>query len=246
MQNIAGLNGGKLIGFSEFTLTIDPQAGTRSSSETSFLQESLSSSTLQVYHESIAQKIIFSEEKTATGVKVVTAGTEYTLSAIKEVILAPGVVFMATSTLPRSCGWEKLPQSLRSGLSNSTLTTLRKFPSDWPEIEILPLAATTATVTDTDNYFSVSIAVLTTTSRGNITINSTNTMDNPLVSPNWLLTTTDQELAIQGFKRAREIANATGIIVGPETSPGPQVQTDAQILEFIKESLAPIHHAVAT
>ncbi|KAL9591441.1 MAG: hypothetical protein Q9179_007720, partial [Wetmoreana sp. 5 TL-2023] len=104
MQNIAGLNGGKLIGFSEFTLTIDPQAGTRSSSETSFLQESLSSSTLQVYHESIAQKIIFSEEKTATGVKVVTAGTEYTLSAIKEVILAPGVVFMATSTLPRSCG----------------------------------------------------------------------------------------------------------------------------------------------
>ncbi|KAL9591440.1 MAG: hypothetical protein Q9179_007719 [Wetmoreana sp. 5 TL-2023] len=71
-------------------------------------------------------------------------------------------------------------------------------------------------------------------------------MDNPLVSPNWLLTTTDQELAIQGFKRAREIANATGIIVGPETSPGPQVQTDAQILEFIKESLAPIHHAVAT
>lgn len=143
-------------------------------------------------------------------------------------------------------GWEKVPKSLRSDLSNSTLSDLKQFPPDWPELELLPLAATTATVTDSDNYFSVSIAVLTTTSRGNVTINSTDTNDNPLVSPNWLLTKTDQELAVQGFKRAREIANATGITVGPETSPGPLTETDAQILEYIKQSLAPIHHASAT
>ena len=92
LQNIAGLNSGKLIGFSEVTLTIDPQSGTRSSSETSFLQDSIATSTLQVYQKTLAQKIIFDEKKTATGVKVVTAGTEYTLSATKEVILAAGVV----------------------------------------------------------------------------------------------------------------------------------------------------------
>ena len=143
-------------------------------------------------------------------------------------------------------GWEKLPKPLRSGLSNSTLSELSQFPSDWPELELLPLASTTATVTDTDNYFSVSIAVLATTSRGNVTINSTDTNDNPLVSPNWLLTKADQELAVQGFKRAREIAMATGMTIGPETSPGPLTQTDAQILEYIKQDLAPIHHASAT
>ena len=99
---------------------------------------------------------------------------------------------------------------------------------------------------DTDNYFSVSIVVLATTSRGNVTINSTDTNDNPLVSPNWLLTKADQELAIQGFKRAREIANMTGITIGPETSPGTQTQTNAQILEYIKQNLAPIHHASGT
>ncbi|KAK3173823.1 hypothetical protein OEA41_007155 [Lepraria neglecta] len=143
-------------------------------------------------------------------------------------------------------GWEKLPQSLRSQLSSSTLSDLSQFPSDWPELELLPLAATTATVPDTDNYASVSIAVLTTTSRGNVTINSTDTNDNPLVSPNWLLTITDQELAVQGFKRARQIANATGITIGPEFSPGPETQTDAQILEYIKQNLVPIHHASAT
>ena len=96
LQNLKGLNSGILIGFSEPTLTIDPQAATRSSSETSFLQDSMATSTLLVYQKTLAQKIIFDEKKTATGVQVVTAGSEYTLSATKEVILAAGVVFLIT------------------------------------------------------------------------------------------------------------------------------------------------------
>lgn len=92
LQNIAGLNSGKLLGFSEFTFTLDPEAGTRSSSETSFLQESISSSSLQVYQKTIAQKILFDEKKTATGVNVITAGILYSLFAKKEIILAAGVV----------------------------------------------------------------------------------------------------------------------------------------------------------
>ena len=79
-----------------------------------------------------------------------------------------------------------------------------------------------------------------------MTINSTDTNENPLVCPNWLTTTTDQELAVQGFRRAREIAKATGITVGAEVSPGIQAQTDAQILEFIKQNVGTIHHASAT
>ena len=38
----------------------------------------------------------------------------------------------------------------------------------------------------------------------------------------------------------------TGITVGPEVLPGPNVQSDADILEFIQESVGPIHHASAT
>lgn len=146
----------------------------------------------------------------------------------------------------RRIGWEKIPNSLRSGMSKTTLTDLSRFPSDWPELELLPLAASAAPAADSDNYASVSIAILATTSRGNVTIRSADTNDNPVVSPNWLLTTTDQEIAVQGFKRARQIAKATSIVVGPEVFPGPQVQTDEQILEFIRQTLAPIHHASAT
>ena len=33
--------------------------------------------------------------------------------------------------------WEKIPQSLRSSLSNGTLAALAIYPADWPELEYL-------------------------------------------------------------------------------------------------------------
>jgi len=85
-----------------------------------------------------------------------------------------------------------------------------------------------------------------TTSRGNVTINSTDTANNPVVSVNWLSTSTDQQLAIQGVRRARVLANSFGVVSGPEIAPGPAVQSDAQILSYIQLSVGPSHHAVAT
>ena len=92
LKNIAGLNSGQLLGFSEFTITVDPSSGTRSSSETSFLQEAISSTTLLIYQQTLATKILFDTDRVATGVNVETAGRKYTLSAKREVILAAGVV----------------------------------------------------------------------------------------------------------------------------------------------------------
>ena len=149
-------------------------------------------------------------------------------------------------TIDSSIGWEKIPRSLRGGLSNATLTDLARYPGDWPELELLPLASAAAPAENNDNYAITSIALLTTTSRGNVTISSDDTNYNPVVTLNWLLTATDREVAVAGFKRARQLAAATGITVGPEVLPGPQVQTDQQILEFIRGTVGPIHHASAT
>ena len=86
-----------------------------------------------------------------------------------------------------------------------------------------------------------------TTARGNVTINSTDTAQNPLVNTNWLGTLTDQQLAIQGVKRAREIIEAFAEIVdGEEVAPGAGVQSDEQILEYLRETVVTIHHAAAT
>lgn len=99
-KEIPGFNSGNLLGFSEFTLTIDPRAATRSSSETSFLQATLRNSTLQVYQQTLAKRIVFNtENKSAIGVEVSTAGVQYYLAARKEVILAAGVVCYTTKEI---------------------------------------------------------------------------------------------------------------------------------------------------
>ena len=123
---------------------------------------------------------------------------------------------------------------------------LADFPPDWPELELLPLALSNVPVPDNRNYVSFAIAEVAPLSRGNVTINSTEMVDQPLISLNWLLSRTDQEVVIAGFKVARDIAKESNITVGEEFAPGPSVQTDDQILEAIKNFAAPIYHAVGT
>lgn len=319
LKEIAGLNSGKLLGWSEMTYTRDPKAAVRSSSETSFLQQALATTTLHVYHVTTAKSIVFDSNKKATAVKVSTAGSKvYTLSANKEVIVSAGALrspqmlmvsgigpeaklnslgievvsnlqgvgqnlqdqpwfpltyrtnvttlmqlanpavyqqavtdYLTNQTGPLDApagnvfGWEKLPSNLRSHLSNRSQSDLSNYPVDWPELELLTVGASTIPVNDTGDYITISAGLDTFTSRGSVTINSTDTSNNPVVNPNWLSTTTDQELAIQAFKRLQQLANATGITRG-DFSPGPAVQTDAQILKFIGSVLSPLHHAAAT
>lgn len=97
MKQINGLNSGSLLGSSYATLTIDPKNAHRSTSESSFLQAALNAGApLTVYKNTMAQKILFSSNKTATGVQVQTAGTfgtpsvNFTLTARKEVIVSAG------------------------------------------------------------------------------------------------------------------------------------------------------------
>ena len=97
----------------------------------------------------------------------------------------------------------------------------------------------------TGNYAAVGVVLMKSTSRGNVTINSTDTSDNPVVSVNWLLTSTDQQLAIQGVRRARDLSASYGVTTA-EIAPGPAVQSDADILDFVKLTVGPSHHAVAT
>ncbi|CAJ2503177.1 Uu.00g105710.m01.CDS01 [Anthostomella pinea] len=87
---IDGLNSGKLIGQSYGTFTIDGDTMIRSSSETAFLRQGLDNPDLTVYQLALAKKILFDDDKKATGVVVDTEGLEYTLSARKEVIVSAG------------------------------------------------------------------------------------------------------------------------------------------------------------
>ncbi|KAK7973251.1 alcohol oxidase [Apiospora saccharicola] len=89
---IDGFNSGKLLGQSYSVFTIDPSKGIRDSSETSFLRKGLEYDTYTVYPLTLAKRILFDDQKRATGVVVDTQGAEYTLPANKEVILSAGFV----------------------------------------------------------------------------------------------------------------------------------------------------------
>ena len=149
-------------------------------------------------------------------------------------------------------GYEKLPN--RSNFSAATNTSLDQFPSDWPEVGYLPIETYTgyndnpssSMLRDGINYGSIVAVLYAPLSRGNVTIHSADTSDLPVISPNWLTDPADVEVAISGFRRARQVFENMNITIGPEKLPGPAVQTDEDILTFVQQSGSQLYHAAAT
>lgn len=86
-------------------------------------------------------------------------------------------------------------------------------------------------------------------SRGNVTINSADAAKPLVINPNWLADPQDQAIVVAGFKRARQIFHTSAmapILIGPENFPGVAVQTDAQILNIIRQSFTTVFHASCT
>jgi choline dehydrogenase len=93
-RQLNGLNSGELIGYATSTVAIDPEYGTRSSSETSFLQLAAKQSSIKIYPNSIADRVLFDEHKKANGVLIRTNSLYqsflYQLNANREVIVSAG------------------------------------------------------------------------------------------------------------------------------------------------------------
>lgn len=153
--------------------------------------------------------------------------------------------------------WEKLPATSRSNFTSRTKTDLATFPPDWPEIEFLASSAylglqenyVTDAPHDSNQYGSLNVALITPLSRGNISISSSDTADQPVINPSWLTHPTDQQVAIAAYKRAREVFATPvmqEVIIGPEVFPGAHVQTDEEILNIIKLSFNTVYHASGT
>ena len=153
-------------------------------------------------------------------------------------------------------GFERLPATIRSSLSLATQKALNDiFPADWPDLEFLPTSGFGGNQTDYQtedpldgfNYATVATALVAPLSRGNILINSTSMSDPPLINPNWLTDPADIEVAMAAFKRQQQVwDHMSSLTIGEEYFPGLSVQSDAENLQFIRESLAPIWHAAAT
>ncbi|KAF2820096.1 choline dehydrogenase [Ophiobolus disseminans] len=144
--------------------------------------------------------------------------------------------------------FEKLPASFRKGFSPRTAKALSEFPADWPEIEYIAPGFPSGSP-NFSTIGSVSATLLAPLSRGNVTISSASILDPPVINLGWLTDPADGEVLVAAFKRVRELWNSSaiaGVVAGPEIVPGAAVNTDADILNFIKQSAQPIWHASST
>ena len=163
---------------------------------------------------------------------------------------------LTISPTPGMFGWEKLPMSYRASLSTAAREALAEnFPNDWPELEFLSangvLGYNTnyeiADPVDGYNYASMATALVAPMSRGNVSINSTRMNDPPLINPNWLTDPMDVEVAIAAFKRQRDVwSPMSNLTIGEEQLPGPLVQSNEEILAFIRKGVGPVWHAAST
>lgn len=86
------------------------------------------------------------------------------------------------------------------------------------------------------------------TSRGAVTLSSANPDDAPIVDPNYLATENDMAVSVAGFKMMRKVFDAPAFngILEDEQLPGPSVQTDAEIRDYIRTWAKTDYHPVGS
>ncbi|KAF1925621.1 GMC oxidoreductase [Didymella exigua CBS 183.55] len=151
--------------------------------------------------------------------------------------------------------WEKAPRNL---ITPAAASALNQFPASWPEIEYLSAPGyigdfsnlLTTQPKDGFQYASILGAIVAPLSRGSVTLNSASVDRLPTIDPGWLTDPTDQSVAIAIYKRIRQAfatdAMKRGLADTVEYFPGPTVQTDAQILNTVRNTLMTVWHASCT
>ncbi len=96
--------------------------------------------------------------------------------------------------------------------------------------------------------YSVHLCQLRPQSRGHIGLRSAAAKDPPRIHANYLSDAADRETMIRAVRLTRRIfaANAFKPHNGGEVAPGPGVETDEQILAFIRQNAETLYHPVGT
>lgn len=157
-------------------------------------------------------------------------------------------------------GWEKVPTSLRTNWTNSTVGALNTYPVDWPELEYLTVNSyvdeqevyTLMDPRDGTQYASLGVILITPESRGTVTITSADASVAPAIDPQWFTNQADMDVMVAGFKRARAFWATDALqnfTTGAEKFPGLDVvssDSDADIEAFIRRSFNTLWHAACT
>ncbi|KAH9457984.1 hypothetical protein MJO29_005111 [Puccinia striiformis f. sp. tritici] len=138
---------------------------------------------------------------------------------------------------------------------------LSGYPDDWPHVEYLSSAGVVGDFSDLPRlnllagkatgkeFVTILAALVAPQSRGTVELASDDASVPPLINPGWLTDPVDQRIAVEAFKRTREFFSAQAmqpILDGPEYIPGPSVNSDDEILNWIRNNLMTVWHAACT
>ncbi|KAL4887848.1 hypothetical protein BDV59DRAFT_196940 [Aspergillus ambiguus] len=153
---------------------------------------------------------------------------------------------------PAYIGWDRLS---RSSLSSGLQFELQKLPQDWPDLEYVVENGfdgdnkdyAVSDPQDGYQYGTISASLMSSFSRGNISLDSSNQTNLPLLHTGILEHPWDMEMAVAAFKRLRKLWGAmSGVTIGDEFFPGKQVASNDDIEEYIRKTASLLWHAVGT
>ncbi|KAJ4367774.1 hypothetical protein N0V86_009896 [Didymella sp. IMI 355093] len=193
----------------------------------------------------------------AVNAPTISSLSDPTFAAQQAELYKKSAAGMYTSPITDVLAWEKIPARLRTGWSNTTVSALARVPADWPEVEYIAISALLGDQVDTHhaapfdgkNYASLAVALVAPQSRGTLTITSRDTNDAPLIDPGYYTHEADISVSVAAFKRVREFYGTDAMrafVLGDEYFPGKEVNTDAQIEEFVRSQFNTIWHASST
>jgi choline dehydrogenase-like flavoprotein len=110
------------------------------------------------------------------------------------------------------------------------------------------LRSPTGSIIGAGHGYTVSAMMLRPKSRGTVTLSAAAPDARPLIDPRFFSVEDDLDVMLKGTKMARRMMDAPAFAPwrGKEIKPGTDIQTDDQLLEFIRNAASTVYHPVGT
>jgi len=112
----------------------------------------------------------------------------------------------------------------------------------------LQLMYTPLPISKQNNSCAINVALMLPQSYGHLALRSTDPREHPVLFANYLANPTDLQALVQGVKIVRRInqTQALAPFYAEEVAPGSQVQSDTEIVEYIRNHVQGMQHQVGT
>jgi choline dehydrogenase len=123
------------------------------------------------------------------------------------------------------------------------------LPAPDLQLHVLPAPYTNQGLDDpAQRAMTVLVGLVDVASRGRIKLRSADPRHRPAIDPGYLSDERDSRALAAGLKMAREFVTARPMaeICAGELAPGPHVRSDAELLQYVRNSVVTIYHPVGT